>query len=122
MKTIKDELSSLILTWINNILLTSGKNGVKQVVSFLKEINLTPQMFKENILDLQKGSNIGTAYEKLPSALKSSLTRALNDSVKNTVSVKPKKQATMSIKKMDEEGNVIDEEDEDDDEENETQN
>jgi len=59
---------------------TLGKEAIETVLATMYEYQLTPDMLKEHLIDLQAGENEDSekAYKALPTTVKSALTRVFN--------------------------------------------
>ena len=119
-QAIREEISPLIYSIIMNILIDKAKEGLDDIINIFTKLKMSINHFKESLFDLQSDSR-KVIYTKMSSALKTALTKKLNEHFKTSIKVKKstkKENESESIVKRDAEGNIIEEINEDDEEDN----
>jgi len=108
--SIIEEVSPLVLSVINNSLISSGKEeGVEYCIRFMRGYKLTMDKFKENVMDLQQNNSLQSTFENISPQTKAYFTKKYNEAFKTSITRRKRKDIEESKVKYDEEGNVIEE-------------
>ena len=111
---IKNEVGPLFFSIIIDKIVNEGNNGIDGIVDIFNYYRMNTNLFKENLYDLQSKEN-QTLYNKINTSLKAKLTKKLNERFKTSLKQHKIRTIMMPKKKIDKDGNTIDDDFEYDD-------